>query len=62
MLRKAAESALGSMDFGQLKQFAYESSAALSTDAQSANLLGSEALAQRSSIPWRSASVFSIAF
>ena len=38
MLRKAAESALGSMDFGQLKQFAYESSAALSTDAQSANM------------------------
>ena len=38
MLRKAAESALGSMDFGKLKQFAYESSAALSTDAQSANM------------------------
>lgn len=38
MLRKAAESALGSMDFVQLKQFAYESSAALSTDAQSANM------------------------
>lgn len=38
MLRKAAESALGSMNFGQLKQFAYESSAALSTDAQSANM------------------------
>lgn len=38
MLRKAAESTLGSMDFGQLKQFAYESSAALSTDAQSANM------------------------
>lgn len=38
MLRKAAESALGSMDFAQLKQFAYESSAALSTDAQSANM------------------------
>lgn len=38
MLRKAAESALGSMDFDQLKQFAYESSAALSTDAQSANM------------------------
>ena len=38
MLRKAAESALDSMDFGQLKQFAYESSAALSTDAQSANM------------------------
>lgn len=38
MLRKAAESALGSMDFGQLKQFAYESSAALSTDAQSSNM------------------------
>lgn len=38
MLRKAAESALGSMNFGQLKQFAYESSAAMSTDAQSANM------------------------
>ena len=38
MLRKAAGSALGSMDFAQLKQFAYESSAALSTDAQSANM------------------------
>ena len=36
-LRKAAESALGSMDFSQLKQFAYESSAALSTDAWGSN-------------------------
>lgn len=38
LLRKAAEKALDGMDFSQLKQFAYESSAALSTDAQGANI------------------------
>lgn len=38
LLRNAAEKALGGMNFSQLKQFAYESSAALSTDAQSANI------------------------
>ena len=38
LLRKAAEKALDSMDFSQLTQFAYESSAALSTDTRPADM------------------------